>query len=99
MDLAGRHRVPDVLSSEKEIAVPERHPGWVTGINDFEARLASGTLVYPSSGVDALDPLRVRSGIKDAGGNPGQVVWSTNKVTVNPFQAVIQDPSRPALGP
>jgi hypothetical protein len=76
----------------------ERHPAWVTGINDFEARLASGALLASSQVGDQLDPLRVRSGIRDAANNPGQVTFSQNKVLVNPFQAVIQDPARPALG-
>jgi hypothetical protein len=78
--------------------VPERHPGWVTGINDFEARLATGLLVGSQQIIDALDPLRVRPGIRDAPGNPGLITLGTNKVTVNPFQAVIQDSARPALG-
>jgi hypothetical protein len=78
--------------------MPERHPGWVTGINDFEARLASGLLVTSQQTDDALDPLRVRSGIRDAPGNPGLVTLGTNTATVNPFQAVLQDPARPAQG-
>jgi|GEM_PF-3879965 len=79
--------------------MPERHPGWVSGINDFEARLATGLLTTSHQANDALDPLRARSGIRDAAGNPGLVTLGTNTVTVNPFQAVIQDPARPALGP
>lgn len=79
--------------------MPERHPGWVSGINDFEARLATGLFTTSELTSDPLDPLRVRSGIRDAGGNPGLVTLGTNQVTVNPFQAVIQDPARPALGP
>ncbi|HEX2416964.1 MAG TPA: hypothetical protein VHJ83_02395 [Micromonosporaceae bacterium] len=80
--------------------MPERHPGWVTGINDFEARLATGALVTSQQTTDTtLDPLRVRSGIRDSAGNPGLVTLGTNKVTVKPFQAVIQDPARPGLGP
>jgi hypothetical protein len=78
--------------------MPERRPGWVTGINDFEARLATGLLTTSQQAGDPLDPLRVRSGIRDAPGFAGQVTLGTNKVTVNPFQAVIQDPARPALG-
>ncbi|MFN2494682.1 MAG: hypothetical protein ABR608_02065 [Pseudonocardiaceae bacterium] len=78
--------------------MPERHPGWVTGINDFEARLATGLFATSQQAGDALDPLRARSGIRDAPGNPGLVTRGTNNVTVNPFQAVIQDPARPALG-
>jgi hypothetical protein len=76
----------------------ERHPAWVTGINDFEARLASGALLAAQRGGDQLDPLRVRSGIRDSPGYPGLVALSTNKVTVNPFQAAIQDPARPGIG-
>lgn len=80
--------------------MPERHPGWVTGINDFEARLATGALVTSQQTADTtLDPLRVRPGIRDSAGNPGLVTLGTNKVTVKPFQAVIQDPARPGLGP
>jgi hypothetical protein len=78
--------------------VPERHPGWVTGINDFEARLATGMLFASQQVGDALDPLRVRPGIRDAPGNPGRITLGTNKATVNAFQAVIQDLARPALG-
>jgi hypothetical protein len=70
----------------------------VTGINDFEARLATGVLFTSQQAGDSLDPLRVRSGIRDAPGNPGRITLGTNKVTVNAFQAVIQDPARPALG-
>jgi hypothetical protein len=76
----------------------ERHPAWVTGINDFEARLAAGAMFTGSQANDVLDPLRVRSGIRDAPGYPGLVTFNQNKVVVNPFQAVIQDPARPALG-
>ncbi|HZN17199.1 MAG TPA: hypothetical protein VFB84_03265 [Micromonosporaceae bacterium] len=80
--------------------MPERHPGWVTGINDFEARLATGMMVASQTTADVtLDPLRVRAGIRDATGNPGLVRLGTNKITVNPFQAVVQDPARPGLGP
>lgn len=78
--------------------MPERHPGWVTGINDFEARLATDVAFASMQAGDALDPLRVRSGIRDSAGNPGLVTLGTNQVTVNAFQAVIQDPARPALG-
>jgi hypothetical protein len=78
--------------------MPERHPGWVTGINDFEARLTTGALVASHHSVDQLDPIRVRPGIRDAAGFPGRITLGTNKLTVNPFQAVIQDPARAALG-
>jgi hypothetical protein len=78
--------------------MPERHPAWVTGINDFEARLASGALLTSAAAGDQLDPLRVRSGIRDSGNFPGLVTISQNKVLVNAFQAVIQDAARPAQG-
>src|SRR5689334_4303051 len=78
--------------------MPERTPAWATGINDFEARLATGAAYTSQQVGDGLDPLRVRTGIRDTAANPGLVTLGTNKATVNPFQAVIQDPSRPALG-
>ncbi|MGN9906729.1 hypothetical protein ACTMTJ_04150 [Phytohabitans sp. LJ34] len=78
--------------------MPESHPGWVTGINDFEARLATGALVTTHQFTDQLDPLRVRSGLRDSPSTPGRLTLATNRVTVLPFQAVIQDPARPALG-
>jgi len=78
--------------------MPERHPGWVTGINDFEARLATGALVTAHHLTDQLDPLRVRSGLRHSPSTPGRLILGTNRVTVLPFQAVIQDPARPALG-
>jgi|SRR4051812_41819030 len=78
--------------------MPERHPAWVTGINDFEARLSSGALLASAVAGDPLDPLRVRSGIRDSSGFPGQVALNQNAVLVNAFQAVIQDPARPATG-
>lgn len=79
--------------------MPERTPAWVSGINDFEARLATAAgYTSPSQPNDDAGPLRVQSGIRDSGGFPGQVTAGTNKVTVNAFQAVIQDPARPALG-
>jgi hypothetical protein len=77
----------------------ERHPGWVNGIDAFEARLATGLSVMAQGTGDALDPLRVRAGIRDAPGDPGLVTLGQNKVTVNPFQAVIADAARPAGGP
>lgn len=76
----------------------ERHPAWVSGINDFEARLATGAGYTSAQANDVLDPLRVRSGIRDTARDPGRVTVGTNTVTVNPFQAVIQDSARPALG-
>lgn len=77
----------------------ERHPGWANGITASEARLATGLLVAAHGVGDALGPLRVRTGIRDAGGHPGLVTRNANKLTVNPFQAVIADPAQPADGP
>lgn len=77
----------------------ERHPGWVNNIDAPEARLTTGLLVAPQSAGDVLDPLRVRTGIRDAAGYPGLVTLGTNKVTVNPFQAVLADLAKPADGP
>lgn len=77
----------------------ERHPGWVNNIAAFEARQATGLLVAAHGVGDALGPLRVRPGIRDAGGHPGGVTRNGNKVSVNPFQAVIADQAQPADGP
>lgn len=76
----------------------ERHPGWVNGVDAAEARLITGALVQAQSVGDVLDPLRVRPGIRDGGGHPGNCTLATNKVTVNPFQAVLADPAKPADG-
>jgi hypothetical protein len=77
----------------------ERHAGWVNGLDAAEARLATGLLVAGQGTGDALDPLRVRTGLRDSAGQPGLVTLGTNKVTVNPFQAVLADPAKPADGP
>jgi hypothetical protein len=78
----------------------ERHPGWVNGIDSFEARLAGGFAVVSESKSDALDPIRVRSGIKDTSGMPGLVSMSGNtKVLVNAFQGVITNAAKPGEGP
>jgi hypothetical protein len=77
----------------------ERHPGWINGVDASEARLATGLLVTAQGTGDALDPLRVRSGIKDSAGQPGLVTLGGNKITINPFQAVIGDAARPGNGP
>src|SRR5215475_4697728 len=77
----------------------ERHPGWVDGIDAAEARLATGLLVWSHGTGDQLDPLRVRTGLRDGSNYPGRVSLGTGKVTVNPFQAVVADPSRPGVGP
>ncbi|MBP2323591.1 hypothetical protein JOF56_003976 [Kibdelosporangium banguiense] len=76
----------------------ERHPAWINGIDAFEARLGAGMPFMTEGKGDALDPIRVRSGIRDSPMNPGQVTLGTNQVTVNPFQAVIADPARPGDG-
>lgn len=77
----------------------ERHPGWVNGVDAFEARLATGLLMSAQGTGDLLDPLRVRSGIRHSHGDPGLVRLGTNKVTVNPFQAVIANSAKPHEGP
>ncbi len=76
----------------------ERHPGWVNNITAFEARQATGLLVAAHGVGDAVGPLRVRTGIRDAPGFPGQATLATNKVTVRAFQAVIADPGQPGDG-
>ena len=69
--------------------MPERDSGWVTGTVDAEdARLATGILAFPGNG-----PLLSRSGVRPTSGAPGYVevlTSSPGKVTVHPFQAVIQ---------
>jgi hypothetical protein len=79
--------------------MPERHPGWVDGIDAAEARLATGLFTWPAGTGDQLDPLRPRTGLRDSPGFPGKVTLGSNKVTVNPFQAVVADLSRPDTGP
>ena len=76
----------------------ERHPAWVNNIDAFEARLANGLLVAAHGVGDAVGPLRVRTGVRDATGHPGRVTLGTNKVTVTAFQAVIADPAQPGDG-
>lgn len=77
----------------------ERHPGWVNNIDAFEARLATGAAFAAQGTGDQLDPLRTRSGLRDAPGTPGRVTLSGSTATVLPFQAVIADPGRPGDGP
>jgi hypothetical protein len=77
----------------------ERHPGWVNGVDAAEARLITGALTQAQATGDVLDPLRVRAGVRDGGGNPGRCTLATNKITVNPFQAVLADPAKPGDGP
>lgn len=77
----------------------ERHAGWVDGVDSAEARLITGALVQAEATGDALDPLRARPGIRDAPGTPGTVAIASNKLRVNPFQAVLADRARPGDGP
>ncbi|GAA3811492.1 hypothetical protein ACFS5L_32195 [Streptomyces phyllanthi] len=77
---------------------PERDSGWITGghVDAEDARLATGVLAAPGDG-----PIQARSGVKPAAGNPGQVFPTatvSGKVTVNPFQAVIQGTRATAAG-
>src|SRR6185295_13941684 len=85
------------LNTSKENDMAERHPAWVSGITDVEARLANAAMLASQSQqpADAVAGLRIRSGIRNAVGNPGGLTVGVNQVTVNPFQAVIQDPARP----
>jgi len=77
----------------------ERHAGWVDGVDSAEARLITGALVQAEATGDALDPLRARPGIRDSPGTPGLVAIASNKLRVNPFQAVLADRARPGDGP
>ncbi|MER6009387.1 hypothetical protein [Streptomyces bluensis] len=77
---------------------PERDSGWISGgvVDAEDARLATSVLAAPGAG-----PIQARSGIKPAAGNPGQVLptsTASGKVTVNPFQAVIQGTRATAAG-
>ncbi|RSN65358.1 hypothetical protein DMH01_02965 [Amycolatopsis sp. WAC 04182] len=76
----------------------ERRPGWGNGVEAADARLVTGALVQAQATGDALDPLRVRPGIRDGAGFPGNCVLASNKVTVNPFQGVLADPAKPGDG-
>ncbi|HWO58540.1 MAG TPA: hypothetical protein VNO31_00670 [Umezawaea sp.] len=76
-----------------------RRPGWVNGVDAADARLVTGALVQAQGAGDVLDPLRVRPGVRDSAGFPGRCALATNKITVNPFQAVLADPARPGDGP
>jgi len=79
---------------------PERDSGWISGgvVDAEDARLATGVFAAPGAG-----PIQSRNGIKPAGGNPGKVLATSptpsGKVTVNPFQAVIQGTGATAAGP
>lgn len=76
----------------------ERYPGWVDGMDAREARLATGGLVVPATAGESGDGLRAiqaRSGLRPAAGSPGLVrpADAGLAVTVDPFQATIQDGS------
>ncbi|GAA0608567.1 hypothetical protein GCM10010174_27250 [Kutzneria viridogrisea] len=75
----------------------ERHPGWVTGITDSDARLATGLLIAPDA-----SPVRALTGLRPAPGAPGLVAVKPGsnpvKLTLNPFQAVLQDQGSAAGG-
>ncbi|MFI0544810.1 hypothetical protein ACH3VS_38845 [Streptomyces sp. WSLK1-3] len=77
---------------------PERDSGWISGgvVDAEDARLATGVFAAPGP-----SPVQARSGIRPATGDPGRVqVTATvsGKVTVAPFQGVIQGTRASATG-
>ncbi len=77
---------------------PERDSAWISGgvIDAEDARLATGVFAAPGAG-----PVQARSGIKPATGDPGRVQATatvSGKVTVSPFQGVIQGTRATATG-
>ncbi|MFI6251028.1 hypothetical protein [Streptomyces sp. NPDC051016] len=77
---------------------PERDSGWISGgvVDAEDARLATGVLGAPGAG-----PVQARSGIRPSTGDPGKVLATatvSGKVTVNPFQGVIQGTRATATG-
>lgn len=71
----------------------ERYPGWVNGMDAQDARLATGTLVAPSTIGDGTQ-VQAQSGVRVGPGNPGEVSPGSGlSVQVNPFHGVIQDGS------
>jgi hypothetical protein len=77
---------------------PERDSAWISGgvIDAEDARLATGVLAAPGAG-----PVQARSGIRAATGDPGRVQATatvSGKVTVAPFQGVIQGTRATAAG-
>jgi hypothetical protein len=77
---------------------PERDSGWISGgvVDAEDARLATGVFAAPGAG-----PVQARSGIRPATGDPGRVHATTTvsgKVTVTPFQGVIQGTRATATG-
>jgi hypothetical protein len=77
---------------------PERDSGWISGglVDAEDARLATGVLVAPGA-----SPVQARTGIRPATGEPGRVQATatvSGKVTVSPFQGVIQGTRATATG-
>ncbi|TQN28270.1 hypothetical protein FHX37_3603 [Haloactinospora alba] len=73
----------------------ESRPGWVNGMNQDDARLATGLLVTSATGEG--DSGAARTGMRPAPGEPGRVTPSdgdggSGLVTVAPFQAVLELP-------
>ncbi|MEU0027673.1 hypothetical protein [Streptomyces sp. NPDC006335] len=77
---------------------PERDSGWISGgvVDAEDARLATGVFAAPGP-----SPVQARSGIRPATGDPGRVQATatvSGKVTVAPFQGVIQGTRASAAG-
>ncbi|MFJ2830892.1 hypothetical protein ACIPC1_25560 [Streptomyces sp. NPDC087263] len=77
---------------------PERDSGWISGgvVDAEDARLATGVLAAPGA-----SPVQARSGIRPATADPGKVqptATVSGKVTVSPFQGVIQGTRATATG-
>lgn len=77
---------------------PERDSGWISGgvVDAEDARLATGVLAAPGA-----SPVQARSGIRPATADPGKVQPTptvSGKVTVSPFQGVIQGTRATATG-
>jgi hypothetical protein len=77
---------------------PERDSGWISGgvVDAEDARLATGVLAAPGA-----SPVQARGGVRPATGDPGRVQATatvSGKVTVNPFQGVIQGTRASATG-
>ncbi|WP_449350050.1 hypothetical protein [Streptomyces shaanxiensis] len=77
---------------------PERDSGWISGgvVDAEDARLATGVFAAPGP-----SPVQARSGVRPATGDPGRVQATatvSGKVTVAPFQGVIQGTRASATG-
>jgi hypothetical protein len=77
---------------------PERDSGWISGgvVDAEDARLATSVFAAPGA-----SPVQARSGIRPATGDPGRVQATatvSGKVTVAPFQGVIQGTRATATG-